>query len=840
MLQPFVGAAGMLLNDVLRQAGLNFDGIPKANVICHQPPGNKIDLFITRNKKLAQKQGLVWSDRTRCYQADFVDSHIDILKDTIRKVNPNVIVALGNTALTVLTGESGIVSWRGSIMESRVLRGNGVYKVVPTFHPAAVLRQYSWIYPMVQDLRRAKGEADSPEITYPRYKFLVEPTYDVVMKQLDEYFAMLTAGPLELSIDIETSRRQTSCIGFAHTDRDALCVPFMDSRKPGGNYWSFDEELAIVRRIKDLLLHPNLRIIGQNYGYDKIYNYRNWGVLPKTAIDTSTYHHTNWALLPKKISAQASMFCRYYKYWKEEGKTKGDKKDWGSRVDPVKLWTYNCKDCVITYEVAQVQKANAEALRRTRPTIKLQTGEFLSPIQFQMAMHEPASLATAIGTRIDKVARKRISQEIETDIAAMQSRLNYIVGHPINARSPQQLMRFFYGDLQHSPVIDRKTNKPTLNEDALHSIAAKRPELRVPIGLILNIRSGTVFNSTFVKADLLHGRFHCTYDIDGTATYRMSSRKDPMQYGSNGQNIPKGHGSLAQEVKKLGGQVTFEALCKHVGAKDPTKLWVKVMHEEHLDLLLVKGTYPEARITYNFSLPNIRSMFIPEPGAMIGDWDLDRADLQVVAWRAAELDPNGPTQELKQALREKVDLHTVHAKMINATRDMAKIFIHLTNYGGSAATASRHCGVTVHTADTMQKRYFAGRPGIKRWHEDVWRQLQTKGEIISKFGYVCRWFDRIDGGTLPKALGWEPQHTVAIVINMGWMNLHRLEPDIHVNLQVHDSLVMQAPICTGEALTNLNDRVRRRMSIEIPFDDPLVIPVSGNWSTKNWADTKGD
>ena len=48
-------------------------------------------------------------------------------------------------------------------------------------------------------------------------------------------------------------------------------------------------------------------------------------------------------------------------------------------------------------------------------------------------------------------------------------------------------------------------------------------------------------------------------------------------------------------------------------------------------------------------LPNIRRLFIPDPGQIIGDADLDRADLQVVVWEADDT-------ELKQMLHEGVDL----------------------------------------------------------------------------------------------------------------------------------------------------------------------------------------
>ena len=41
------------------------------------------------------------------------------------------------------------------------------------------------------------------------------------------------------------------------------------------------------------------------------------------------------------------MYCQSHVYWKDEGK------NWDPKVGEEQLWTYNCKDCVITYEVDQ-------------------------------------------------------------------------------------------------------------------------------------------------------------------------------------------------------------------------------------------------------------------------------------------------------------------------------------------------------------------------------------------------------------------------------------------------------------------------------------------------------
>jgi len=224
-------------------------------------------------------------------------------------------------------------------------------------------------------------------------------------------------------------------------------------------------------------------------------------------------------------------------------------------------------------------------------------------------------------------------------------------------------------------------------------------------------------------------------------------------------------------------------------------------------------------------LPNVRKMFIPDPGYIIADCDLDRADLQVVVWEADDA-------EMKQMLRENVDVHTENAKIIGFSRDMAKRFIHGTNYGGSSRTMSRSCGITMHQADIAQRRWFAAHPGIVEWHRRTEHELMTRREVRNKFGYRRFYFGRIEG-LLPEALAWVPQSTVAVVTNLGIINLYTNLPRIHVLMQVHDSLVLQIP---KNLYPSILPTIRENLLITIPYPDPLIIPVGIKVSEKSWGD----
>ncbi|MDO4437650.1 MAG: uracil-DNA glycosylase [Coriobacteriaceae bacterium] len=113
--EPFVGRAGENLNRILSLAGLRREDIYIANVLKCRPPGN-------RNPA-----------------ADEVLACSPYLREQIRSIWPDIIVTLGNPASHfVLKTETGITKLRGRFHQM------GHFTVMPTFHPAAALRNPAW------------------------------------------------------------------------------------------------------------------------------------------------------------------------------------------------------------------------------------------------------------------------------------------------------------------------------------------------------------------------------------------------------------------------------------------------------------------------------------------------------------------------------------------------------------------------------------------------------------------------------------------------------------------------------------------------------------------------
>jgi uracil-DNA glycosylase len=109
---PFVGAAGQLLDKMIAAMGLDRDEVYVCNIVKCRPPKN-------RKPERLEMQAC----------SGFLARQLDFIA-------PKVIVALGGTAVEGLLGLSGIVRLRG---QWRLYRGE--IPVMPTFHPAYLLRQ---------------------------------------------------------------------------------------------------------------------------------------------------------------------------------------------------------------------------------------------------------------------------------------------------------------------------------------------------------------------------------------------------------------------------------------------------------------------------------------------------------------------------------------------------------------------------------------------------------------------------------------------------------------------------------------------------------------------------
>jgi uracil-DNA glycosylase len=308
---PFVGPSGAELGRMLGDAGMGRGEAFVTNVARIRPANNDISTWFGTKTEAAASPHSYVHHRGKYVKQPIMDG-CALLEKEIKMVQPNVIVALGNTALWALTGLWGIQRWRGSMLHTDT---SPATKVIPTYHPAAILRQWEWRATAVHDLRRASEFRDGRPYPDPGWRFSIRPDVSRVDEVLSDLLRRLSHEPLWLSCDIETRCGHIDCLGIAWDRHNALCIPFMSGN---GDYWEEDQEVFIVRKLMFLLTHPNIRCIFQNGLYDMQYIYRSWHYIPRIVQDTMLSWHTAFAGLPKRLDFIASMLCEQYVNWKPD------------------------------------------------------------------------------------------------------------------------------------------------------------------------------------------------------------------------------------------------------------------------------------------------------------------------------------------------------------------------------------------------------------------------------------------------------------------------------------------------------------------------------------------
>lgn len=316
---PFVGASGKLLRGLLRQSGIAYDEAYVTNVFNLRPrPSNDItNLCGPRSEGIPGWPALARSKFARVEYA----SELDRLFAEVERIRPTLILALGATPAWALLKTSGIKSIRGAPLPFSL--GGHTYKVLPTYHPAAILREWSLRPILLADLHKARREMEYPEIRRPQRQIWIEPSYDDLIRFEREH---IIPSP-QLSIDIETEGGQITCTGFAPTASVGLVVPFVDKSRPGNSYWpSLAEEVRAwewVRRMCAL----DKRIVGQNFLYDINYLWTVYGIpVPHATDDTMLLHHSMQPEMDKGLGFLGSVYTDEAA-WKFMGRVKTLKKE---------------------------------------------------------------------------------------------------------------------------------------------------------------------------------------------------------------------------------------------------------------------------------------------------------------------------------------------------------------------------------------------------------------------------------------------------------------------------------------------------------------------------------
>ena len=490
--RPFVGPSGFVLETKLSRVGVARQECYITNVVKERPPNNNFNIY-WNGKKPSEKL-------KRC---------IEELKQELAWLGQDelTVVALGKNALYALVGRTDIGRCRGSIYYTNI--GSCKVRVIPTYHPSAVQRQYELGAIFEVDLYKALKEKSLGLWEYPARNIIISPTYAMV----EEYCSRAEEEGI-VAFDIETLPGSgIICISLSFSPDSAISIPLTVS------YWRSHKELLRVLKVIGKLMASDTTKVGQNILFDIQYLMRFLGILPKKPWhDTMVMQHTLYPEFPKSLDFLASIYTRepYYK---------DDLKVWKQSAlkDMNLLWHYNAKDSTVTLECYY-------AMEKELFSDKDHTHTY----HYTMDLFDPILHMCLSGVRLDRDATNRVRAEKEAELAELQEAFEKKFPG-VNPDSPTQVARLAYDTLKLKPVT--KQGRRVVDEKAIEKLSQTSPELR----MVLDLRQTRKLISTYlnVETDPVDDILRFSVNPTGTSTGRMSSNKSVFWIGFNIQNIPK-------------------------------------------------------------------------------------------------------------------------------------------------------------------------------------------------------------------------------------------------------------------------------------------------------------
>jgi len=476
--RPFVGQSGKLLRSTLAQFGLPDHIFYYTNTCLCRPEAN------------ATPTG----EAIKCCQARLT---CEIANLPWRRV----IVPVGNTATAAILGLS-----KASIMTMHGIPvWSDLYKcyVVPTYHPAAILRMQTLYRDFGDDLEFAINK-----VPYERVPTEVPPDAVAVgMDSLVDVLEMLRWQQY-LVCDIETT-------GLNPRHDKILSVMVYGGTKLT---YVFPNELFQQRAVKDFFEDPNIVWVGHNASqFDAEFLKAHFGIDWYPHIDTLLAHYCvdeRQGGHGLKVLARRMFFAEDY-----GSEMKKHMKD--NTLDKVPLptlWKYQALDCLYTYKLVPfLQKQMAdEKVGRVHDNILIPLSHVFRDIELR-------------GIKINVPYLEKLQVILQGDINERRDSLEKAAASEgltsFNPNSPKQVAELLYDKMHLASRAKRSTDRATLSD--LHSdVATKILEFRMASKLLNTYAIGL---TKHVDTD---GRIHADFLLFGTQTGRLSCQNPNLH------NIP--------------------------------------------------------------------------------------------------------------------------------------------------------------------------------------------------------------------------------------------------------------------------------------------------------------
>lgn len=501
----FVGNSGIRLDLIFSKVKLLRQLVHITNLVKVRPPDNKM--------KRLPELGLE--------VADF----LPMLKEELEFIKPNIIVALGGSALYHLTGQYEVTKYRGSVLPCTLVPG---LKVIGAFHPSYAHRNPELNFTMVFDFKKAIEQSEFPEIRTKPWIRHINPSFEEVTK-----FLIRCLDVKHICYDVETAGFRNTRLGIALSDEEGISIPL--KIKNMQNAWTDNELDQILQHFKRVWKKVGILKIAQNQEWDLHYLVPLLGFPASPMFDTLQAHKLLFSVgddsrlaVPHDLGFIMST-CTDMPYHKD------DSKDWKLKYIPSDdtLSKYNVDDVIGTYRSAMtlMKQLNDRKLTNlfcgyTMP---------LRRVLFQMEYE---------GCKTDNVKRAKMYRLAQKASRQLQKKIDRDAGRELNVNSFKQVSTLLYEEMKLPVKKKRTTGKKTTDDKALTELyrsptvtKTQKPILK----MILKQRTLTSkILGNYLNKDKLSKicRLHTSYGE--TASGRLaSSENKAIGHGNNLQNFPE-------------------------------------------------------------------------------------------------------------------------------------------------------------------------------------------------------------------------------------------------------------------------------------------------------------
>ena len=772
--KPFVGGAGRWLDGMLKAARLARSSLCITNTILCRPRDNVYPTDDPRIDPQVAEAGVDYCRRT-------------YLEPLLADRPWSRIIALGNKALHALTGRTGIEQWRGSPLP---LRGGTRPVVIPTLHPAYLMRQPELTSVAVRDLRK------QPVIPPEYYNLWPSPA------DLEAF----TATRFAFDLEWDAVGNITLC-GLSDRLYHAIVVPW---------------DAAYIPRLKHIFEHAT-DLIGHNIIQADIPHLLRLGwTISARLWDTMLMQHLLQPDMRHSLAFVSSVFTNK-PYWKGNSAADDEKgSQWRSWTAddalPVSLGgyggctseaeafrLYNARDADASYQIWEPLRHNLE-----RHGLDFIYHHVSAPIA------ELCREMSERGIRIDHTALSAIRADIQREIDELDAslpaelraqrkprmtrvklaapRTEYVpavckgtrdfphdpapaedgwcpkCGRSLKPRkrtvttelrqtgediiypwNSADVLRRYVASRGLPEQLHAKTKRPTTGKDARKVWARRAPEFYT----IDQLKKRMTLLQSFAKPGLIQtDRMYFDLKVHGTATGRLASKARRAGIDMNVQNIP-------------------EAM-KRLFLPEPGCCFVKADVSQGENILTALLAHDEERLR------------------RLADPSFDEHSWTATACFGVPVTKTNENKHLRQA-----------GKRIN----------HMLNYGASwkkLQEVMRIDGFELSAAECREiiARWREANAVTARWQDETIAKATRDGFLVNPFGRI-RWFQTHDIG--PKALAFLPSSTLADIVLRMMIAMHATRFHSHVEAlhlgtavdlpdgaymvaQIHDEIVVASPI----------------------------------------------